>query len=100
VTPHRAERLSIKTNTYEKILITMNGLTQYLNEMKAELQELYDNLDHELRATDNQELLDNGFTVVETLSSALDELDTLINDVDNGVYTDPIEGHGTLEDEE
>lgn len=69
----------------------MNGLTQYLNEMKAELQELYDNLDHELRATDNQELLDNGFTVVETLSSALDELDVLITDVDQGVYDKPLD---------
>jgi len=68
----------------------MTELTQYLNEMKAELQELYDNLDHELRATDNQELLDNGFTVVETLSSALDELDTLITDVDQGVYDKPL----------
>jgi len=68
----------------------MNGLTQYLNEMKAELQELYDNIEHELRATDNQELLDNGFTVVETLSSALDELDTLITDVDQGVYDKPL----------
>ena len=81
----------------------MNGLTQQLNEMKAELQELYDNLDHELRATDNQELLDNGFTVVETLSSALDELDTLINDVDQGVYDKPLSEYtdddtdGTLE---
>jgi len=68
----------------------MTELTQYLNEMKAELQELYDNLDHELRATDNQELLDNGFTVVETLSSALNELDTLITDVDQGVYEKPL----------
>jgi len=68
----------------------MNELTQYLNGMKAELQELYDSLDHELRSTDNQELLDNGFTVVETLSSALDELDTLITDVDQGVYDKPL----------
>jgi hypothetical protein len=68
----------------------MNGLTQYLNEMKAELQELYDNIEHELRATDNQELLDNGFTVVETLSSALNELDALITDVDQGVYDKPL----------
>jgi hypothetical protein len=68
----------------------MNGLTQYLNEMKAELQELYDNLDHELRVTDSQELLDNGFTVVETLSSALNELDALITDVDQGVYDKPL----------
>jgi hypothetical protein len=58
--------------------------------MKAELQELYDNIDHELRSTDNQELLDNGFTVVETLSSALNELDALITDVDQGVYDKPL----------
>ena len=68
----------------------MTELTQYLNEMKAELQELYDNIEHELRATDNQELLDNGFTVVETLSSALNELDALITDVDQGVYDKPL----------
>ncbi len=69
----------------------MNELTQYLNKMKAELQELYDNIDHELRATDNQELLDNGYpNVVETLSSALNELDALITDVDQGVYDKPL----------
>ena len=75
----------------------MNGLTQYLNEMKAELQELYDNLDHELRATDNQELLDNGFTVVETLSSALDELDTLITDIDQGIYDKSLDDNDDLD---
>jgi hypothetical protein len=69
----------------------MNELTQYLNGMRAELQELYDNLDYELRATDNQELLDNGYpNVVETLSSALNELDALITDVDQGVYDKPL----------
>lgn len=79
----------------------MNNLTQYLNEMKAELQELYDSLDHELRATDNQDLIDDSyFSVTSKLETALSELDTLINDVDNGVYTDPFEDHGTLEDEE
>ena len=81
----------------------MNNLTQYLNEMKAELQELYDNIEHELRATDNQELLDNGFTVVETLSSALTEMEVLIGDIDNGVYNDNINNYnddGMLEDEE
>ena len=69
----------------------MNGLTQYLNEMKAELQELYDSLDHELRATDNQELLDDGYNNVTTkLEAALNELDTLITDVDQGVYDKPL----------
>ena len=79
----------------------MNGLTQYLNEMKAELQELYEGLDHELWSTNNQDLIDDSyFSVTSKLETTLSELDTLINDVDNGVYTDPIEGHGTLEDEE
>ena len=79
----------------------MNGLTQYLAEMKAELQELYESLDHEIRATDNQELIDDSyFSVTSKLETALSELDTLINDVDNGVYTDPIEGHGALEVED
>jgi hypothetical protein len=80
----------------------MSEIIQHLNIMKAELQELYDNLEHELRATDNQELLDNGFTVVETLSSALTELETLIGDIDNGVYDKNIGAHeddGMSEDE-
>ena len=82
----------------------MNGLTQYLNEMKVELQELYDNLDHELRATDNQELIDDSYYNVTTkLESALTELDTLITDVDQGIYDKPFNEHidddidGTLE---
>jgi hypothetical protein len=76
----------------------MNGLTQYLNEMKAELQELYDNIDHELRATDNQHLIEDGYyNVTSKLESAITELDTLINDVDHGVYNDTYEDDGTLE---
>ena len=80
----------------------MSETIQNLNIMKAELQELYDNLEHELRATDNQELIDNGFTVVETLSSALDELETLIGDIDNGIYNktfNAYEDDGMSEDE-
>ena len=76
----------------------MNGLTQYLNEMKAELQELYDNLDHELRSTDNQGLIEDSYhNVTSKLETALSELDTLINDVDNGVYDSALEDDGTLE---
>ena len=79
----------------------MNGLTQYLAEMKAELQELYESLDHEIRSTGNQDLIDDSyFSVTSKLETTLSELDTLINDVDNGVYTDPIEGHGALEVED
>ena len=62
-------------------------LTQYLNEMKAELQELYENLDSEIRATDNDTLIDDSYRgVVSKLESALGEMDGLINDMESGMY--------------
>ena len=79
----------------------MNNLTQYLNEIKAELQELYDNLDYELRNTNNSDLIDDSYhNVTSKLESALSELDTLIHDIDNNVYDDPFSSDGMLEDEE
>ncbi len=76
----------------------MIGLAQHLNEMKAELQELYDNLDHELRATDNQGLIEDSYhNVTSKLETALSELDTLINDIDHGIYDSTLEDNGTLE---
>lgn len=80
----------------------MSEIIQHLNVMKAELQTIYDDLEYEIRSTDNQELIDNGITVVETLSSALNELETLIGDIDNGIYNktfNTYEDDGTLEDE-
>lgn len=79
----------------------MNQLTQLLSEMKVELQELYDNLDYELRNTDNQDLIDESyFSVTSKLESALSDMDVLINDIDNGVYDNTLEGDGTLEVED
>ena len=79
----------------------MIGLAQHLNEMKAELQELYDNLDHELRSTDNQGLIEDSYhNVTSKLETALSELDTLINDVDHGVYDSTLEDDGMLEVED
>jgi ElaB/YqjD/DUF883 family membrane-anchored ribosome-binding protein len=79
----------------------MIGLAQHLNEMKAELQELYDNLDHELRSTDNQGLIEDSYhNVTSKLETALAELDTLINDVDHGVYDSALEDDGMLEVED
>jgi ElaB/YqjD/DUF883 family membrane-anchored ribosome-binding protein len=64
---------------------------QALNEMKAELQELYEVLDSELRNTDNQDLIDDSYhNVTSKLESALGEFDSLIADVDNGLYDDNI----------
>jgi ElaB/YqjD/DUF883 family membrane-anchored ribosome-binding protein len=69
----------------------MNSITQYLNEIKAELQELYEDLDHELRNTDNQDLIDESYhNVTSKLESALAEMETLIGDIDNGMYDDNI----------
>ena len=81
----------------------MNNITQYLAEMKAELQKLYEDLDHELRQTDNQELIDDSYRgVTSKLESALNEMESLIGDIDSGVYDDNIgfEDDGMLEDEE
>ena len=80
----------------------MSEIIQHLNTMKAELQTIYDDLEYEIRSTDNQELIDNGITVVETLSSALNELESLIGDIDNGIYNktfNTYEDDGMLEDE-
>jgi ElaB/YqjD/DUF883 family membrane-anchored ribosome-binding protein len=64
---------------------------QALNEMKAELQELYETLDSELRSTDNQGLIEDSYHgVTSKLETALNEMDNLISDVDNGVYDDNI----------
>jgi len=82
----------------------MTNLTQYLNEMKAELQELYEDLDSELRQTDNQDLVDDSYrNITSKLESALSEMETLIGDIDSGVYDDNInnfDSDGMLEDEE
>ncbi len=65
----------------------MNNITQYLAEMKAELQELYEDLDSELRQTDNQELIDDSYrSITSKLESALNEMEVLMGDIDSGVY--------------
>ena len=69
----------------------MNNITQYLAEMKAELQELYEDLDSELRQTDNQDLIDDAYRgITSKLESALTEMEGLIGDIDSGIYDDNI----------
>ena len=81
----------------------MNNLTQYLAEIKAELQELYEDLDNELRSSDNQDLIDDSYhSVTSKLEEVLSEFDVLMHDIDNGIYNDNINnynGDGMLEDE-
>lgn len=82
----------------------MSNITQYLNELKAELQGIYEDLDYELRNTDNQDLIDDSYhNVTSKLESALSELETLIGDIDSGIYDktfNTYEDDGMLEDEE
>ena len=81
----------------------MNNLNQYLAEIKAELQELYEDLDNELRSSDNQDLIDDSYhNVTSKLEEVLSEFDVLMHDIDNGIYNDNINnynGDGMLEDE-
>jgi len=81
----------------------MNNLTQYLAEIKAELQELYEDLDNELRSSDNQDLIDDSYhSVTSKLEEVLSEFDVLMHDIDNGIYNDNINNYnvdGMLEDE-
>ena len=65
----------------------MNNLTQYLNELKAELQELYEDLDNELRSTDNPDLIFDGYNNVnDKLGEAMNNLESMISDIEMGVY--------------
>jgi hypothetical protein len=79
----------------------MNQLKQQLNEMKAELQNLYEDLDGELRNTENQDLIDDSYrNVVSKLESALNEMELLIGDIDAGAYERSLDQNDMLEAEE
>ena len=86
---------------YEQKIITMNQLKQSLNVMKAELQELYEDLDGELRNTENQDLIDDSYrNVVSKLEEALNEMELLIGDIDAGAYERSLDQDDMLEAEE
>lgn len=79
----------------------MNQLKQSLNVMKAELQELYEDLDGELRNTENQDLIDDSYrNVVSKLEEALNEMELLIGDIDAGAYERSLDQDDMLEAEE
>jgi len=78
-----------------------NKFKQSLNELKAELQNLYEDIDGELRNTDNQNLIDDSYrNVVSKLESALNEMETLIGDIDAGTYERSLDQDDMLEAEE
>lgn len=77
-----------------------NQLTQYLNELRSELDELYVDFDNEIRSEENQDLTTDAYNGVgKQLEDALESLNALINDIENGVYEKTLDTE-TFEEEE
>jgi glutathionyl-hydroquinone reductase len=65
----------------------MNELVQYLNELRAELQEQYTTYDQEILNTTIPTLINDAYdTVGSSFEKTIDELDELIDNIENGVY--------------
>jgi hypothetical protein len=59
----------------------------YLNEFKAELQEMFDEFDHTMSSSENDVLYHEAYNVVgELLETAIANVNTLISDLDDGKY--------------
>ena len=62
-------------------------LIEYLNEFKAELQEMFDEFDHELSNNENDELYQDAYNMVgDKLEDAVNNVDILISEIDDGKY--------------
>jgi septation ring formation regulator EzrA len=62
-------------------------LIEYLNEFKAELQEMFDEFDHEMGSHENDELYHDAYNMVgDKLEDAVNNVDTLISEIDDGKY--------------
>jgi sugar-specific transcriptional regulator TrmB len=62
-------------------------LIEYLNEFKAELQEMFDEFDHELSNSENDDMYTDAYNMVgDKLEDAINNVDILISDIDDGKY--------------
>jgi hypothetical protein len=62
-------------------------LIEYLNEFKAELQEMFDEFDHEMGSHENDDMYTDAYNMVgDKLEDAINNVDTLISDIDDGKY--------------
>ena len=67
--------------------MTNKQLIEYLNEFKAELQEMFDEFDHEMSNHENDELYHDAYIMVgEPLEQAISDIDPFISDIDDGKY--------------
>ena len=62
-------------------------LIEYLNEFKAELQEMFDEFDHEMGSHENDDMYTDAYNMVgDKLEDAINNVDILISDIDDGKY--------------
>jgi len=62
-------------------------LIEYLNEFKVELQEMFDEFDHELSNNENDDMYTDAYNMVgDKLEDAINNVDILISDIDDGKY--------------
>ena len=62
-------------------------LIEYLNEFKAELQEMFDEFDHELSNNENDDLYQDAYNMVgDKFEDAINNMDILISEIDDGKY--------------
>jgi hypothetical protein len=63
------------------------ALLAYLNEFKAELQEMFEDFDSELSHNENDALYQDAYEVIgKQVEDAIDGVDTLISDIEDGKY--------------
>ena len=65
------------------------ALLAYLNEFKAELQEMFEDFDSELSHNENDGIYQDAYELIgKQVEDAIDGVDTLISDIEDGKYDD------------
>jgi hypothetical protein len=68
------------------------ALLAYLNEFKAELQEMFEDFDSELSHNENDDIYRDAYEVVgRQIEEAIDGVDTLVSDIEDGKCDDYVD---------
>ena len=75
------------------------ALLAYLNEFKAELQEMYEDFDSELSHNENDGIYHDAYELIgRQLDDAVAGVETLISDIEDGKYDDIAEDEDYYQD--
>ena len=67
-------------------------LIEYLNEFKAELQDMFEEFDHEMGNHEDDALYQDAYEAIgKQVEDAIDGVDTLISDIEDGKYDDIVD---------